>query len=241
MTDVLSKSDEAERINNLLRDKVASHLFIFCNYNPSPIIVKEKEGLFLKSIQDLYIFLIDSSIVSSLAYIAKNNNLRLDYKNIKKIISTSDVLRSVLDHNQAKESVGDENIIKYNKWISEIIGKPEVDDPVDYVKPYEEILNMAYKVVNIIEIFINSIGSKVDIEKLIEDFENIIYDFYKRPISNVVFKNQIKMVYIRKLSELNNSMYNKVDKKNIDKNICRLIKNKYTYENIRKKTYITSA
>ena len=58
--DPIVTKEDAEKFNNLFKEKVAKHLFIFCNYSPIIENLQGQSARYIPNILNLYIFAVDS-------------------------------------------------------------------------------------------------------------------------------------------------------------------------------------
>ena len=54
-------AERAEQMNQLVRNRIDSHLFLTCNYVPTDVPAPSSSAKFYLGIQDLYKFTVDTS------------------------------------------------------------------------------------------------------------------------------------------------------------------------------------
>ena len=180
---------EAEKLNKKVRDTLAEYLFVLCNYNPDSIMVFSEDARFMQASLNMYKFLVDAGIC---------NNLRSIVKNINSI-------RSTLGHNLDERNGTEEDKEAVEQWFLKVVGKKQLTNAEEYKKVVEEIEKYGEESVAILTDFIEAVGKSGKKNEIIEEWENLIINFYKRSNSKKIFEGQLILAYQSRLGNARNS------------------------------------
>lgn len=200
---VLFKSDETNKLNDIVRNEISQNLFIFCNYEPTPPeITNDFGGLFLLEISNFYKLLIDSGwIIKKFIYIYSGqeqcniSSLPFTKQDINNIFLTLRDLRTGFCHNVSHNNGDDIIINKIKEWFSQHkLNATNIDYP-DCVK---QIDDDAKKVIIVCNQFINCIKEMSDSDKkaAIERWKSVIIEHYKK--KRDIFINIVGSYYLAK-------------------------------------------
>lgn len=181
---ILSKADEANKINDTVRNEISQNLFIFCNYEPIPHkLTNDPGGFLLLKINNLYKLLVDSGwVIKKFAYIYSGqdnpSNPPFDSCSINDIYATLKNLRTGFCHNVSHNN-GDDIIISQIKlWFSKNRSSSSGSDYTDCVK---QIDDYAKKIIDVCNQFINCVKALPDADKesIVERWKGVIIEHYK--------------------------------------------------------------
>lgn len=201
MNNILFSANAANQINESVQRKIAPHLFIFCNYEPTPLQVFSEDAKFTIAILNFYKLLIDSSIINRIIAkngLAKQNNIRINWFVLQKITDEINAFRTLLGHNQSEKNGTDENLYQFARWKKSCIGKEDAETPEDYRIMLNKLETNARTCMQIIKDFVNKASSLSLSQKniLINQWEKEIIRYYcKGKTNQYIFWGQLKGVY----------------------------------------------
>lgn len=188
---ILYSNAESDRINLLVQKKIAPHLFLACNYAPSPYGVISEDAKFIVGILNLYKFVIDSSIIDKIpSIIDVAMSSTFNKKVFMEKVTLVKALRTVYCHNESEISGNDDEIKIVNKWMQKT---PETLD--DYKILNQQLQKLATDIVTVLYKFIDEAAKTKQRIVLIENWEDIIKSFYQRPNTRNILLGQLKKVY----------------------------------------------
>lgn len=188
---ILYSSAESDRINQLIQSKIASHLFLACNYAPSPYFVQSEDAKFVVGILNLYKFAVDGSIIDKIPTIMDlTMGSTINKKAFKKKIILVKSLRAVYCHNESEISGNDDDIKRVNAWMQK---SPQNIN--DYRALNQQLQKLASDIVVVLHQFIEDASRIKQKAVLIENWENIIKSFYRRPNTKNILIGQLKKFY----------------------------------------------
>ena len=172
---------EAERLNQKVQNVLAEHLFILCNYNPESIAIFSEDARFIQASLNIYKFLVDAGICNNLRPIGKKYSITCDYDTFDNILKNITSIRSTLGHNSDERNgmVADKNIVE--QWFLRTVGKKRLENAEEYKKATEEIERYGRESVAILTEFIENAGNNKERNRIVEEWEKLIINFYKRP------------------------------------------------------------
>lgn len=192
---VLFYPDEAMELNKSVQEKIAPHLFLFCNYNPTPLKAFSADARFFKAVLNFYKLLIDSGVVNRVNKLCKEGNILFDLKQLKKYEDWANNARTVAGHNLSEQNSTDGEILKYERWLKEVIGKTEIECVEDYEKPLQKLEGMAASTMKILKDFVDFVSTVSPKDKIIASWEQCIIEFYCKDMNKTIFLGQIKEAY----------------------------------------------
>ncbi len=188
---ILYSSAESNRINELVQKKIAPHLFLACNYAPSPYLIQSEDAKFVVGILNLYKFVVDGSIIDKIPNIMDATmGSTLNKKTFMEKINLVKALRTVYCHNESEISGNDDDIKIVNVWMQKI---PKTIN--DYKMLNQKLQKLASDIVDVLHQFIKEASTTKHNAVLIENWENIIRDFYRRPNTRNILVGQLKKIY----------------------------------------------
>lgn len=210
---IVTKED-AEKFNNLFKEKVEKRLFIFCNYSPIIENPQEPPARYLTNILNLYIFAVDSCFFfKKFPNIVKEDEFRVLHRcarEIKKNVYEISMLRSAVAHNNddrnafyvsRKGNVISEGKIysykdEYESWVYSVIKKFPPSSLGDYDQLCQKLINIKNQLLKLINEFINLVEKLSDSakQKFIEKWENIIISVYAEDHKNY-YNSQLVSIY----------------------------------------------
>lgn len=130
---------EAEKLNKKVRDTLAEHLFVLCNYNPDSIMVFSEDARFMQASLNMYKFLVDAGICNNLRSIGKKYSINYDYVRLENIVKNINSIRSTLGHNLDERNGTEEDKEAVEQWFLKVVGKKQLTNAEEYKKVVEEI------------------------------------------------------------------------------------------------------
>ena len=196
---------EAEKLNKKVRDTLAEHLFVLCNYNPDSIMVFSEDARFMQASLNMYKFLVDAGICNNLRSIGKKYSINYDYVRLENIVKNINSIRSTLGHNLDERNGTEEDKEAVEQWFLKVVGKKQLTNAEEYKKVVEEIEKYGEESVAILTDFIEAVGKSGKKNEIIEEWENLIINFYKRSNSKKIFEGQLILAYQSRLGNARNS------------------------------------
>lgn len=188
---ILYSCEESDRINRLIQTKIAPHLFLTCNYAPSPYYIESEDAKFVVGILNLYKFAVDGSVINKIPDIMDDNmSHTIDVKSFKKNIDIVKALRSSYGHNESEISGNDDDVKKVDAWMQK---RPQTTN--DYIALNQRLQKLAADIVDVVHQFVIEASRSKQKTFLIERWENIIGDFYQRPNTKNILVGQLKKFY----------------------------------------------
>ena len=185
----------AETLNEKVK-KIAGHLFLFCEYNTGIYPVFNADAMFLLGVLNLYRVTIDASVVHKLRRVVDRSSsasLRGIYKEqIQPIVNESQMLRSVIAHNQGNSKRG--ATFAYQQWISERIQKRSIDGVEDYTILLQALSDRADLLVSSLETFLESAAS-LHKKEIVLAWEELLLEFYRKDQGRRIILHQIAEAY----------------------------------------------
>lgn len=228
--DPIVTKEDAEKFNNLFKEKVAKHLFIFCNYSPIIENLQGQSARYIPNILNLYIFAVDSCFfLRRLPSIVKDdefNAIKGPANEIKKYVDEISMLRSVVAHNNDDRNafyvsrngnvISEGKIYSYNDeyefWVSSVIKKFPPSSLGDYDKLCQKLIDIKNQLFKLINEFINLVEklSESTKQKFIKKWEDIIISVYAEDHKNY-YNSQLVSMYCSLHSDEKNIRYYKIE------------------------------
>lgn len=192
MDDILFSSEAADKINQEVREKVADHLFLVCNYDPEMLTSINPDGRFYVAVLNFYKFLIDGNVYSKLSPALKSYNISYKYRTISQNKNLISDIRAVVAHTVSTygESYG-----RYCKWLMSVIHKKELETDDDYGKAVDDLRTRADNAEREFLSMVDAVGKNTDKADIIEVWENAIISFYCKGDMKYI-KEQIVRAYV---------------------------------------------
>lgn len=200
MNNVLFWPEKTEYINKKVSKEIASHLFLFCNYQPDEIQVFGHDAKFLLGVMNLYKLIVDASIILMLPQIARTNKVQYNKEKLDSYIKNISVLRTVLCHNVSVENGESDLQAQYKLWLKKTIGKIELQEEKDYEKAVKTLETMGDDICKYLCDFINKAKFCPRKINVITSWEEAIFSFYKKKSGIKIFLGQMKDVYLSRCS-----------------------------------------
>ena len=223
--EIISFEKDTKRINDDIKQKIASHLWMFCGYNDSIYPALSIDAKYIKAICDLYNAIIDSSLVTRLYGQKGIAPKKWKYlEKIKCIRETINMLRTIGVHTVSEENVRKEIILQFRKWQLEKCGNDNPTEDEEFEKLIKELLALGKKCFNLLDTFVKDASSLDDISKnkMIEKWEDAIVEHYFKTANKNMFEN--KLIEWYKMKQPNGSYvinkigtYNAINKWIMDK------------------------
>lgn len=195
---------QAEDINKIVQDKIAPHLFFFCNYLPSDVEVNNPDARFYKGVLEAYKLLIDCSIINKLCKHLNSHKIKFNVKSIFATKRKIEMMRSALAHNSKF------NNSELQKWL--LINGVDDRTKIDYLRhPAVEVERLINESISEYSKLINSLAMIDKKDIIINCWEEAIIDFYCSGHSEII-RNEIKELYIA----MENSRRDKVKSQDIN-------------------------
>lgn len=196
MDNVLISSKPAELLNQKVREKIDSRLFLVCNYIPTDAVVFNWDAKFYLGIQNLYKFAIDTScIIPSLnSYVPITQ--KGSFSDFRDSINKVRMLRSVIDHNNNEKNgyFEQEQLEQYTTWIREVLKKNQIESEDDFKKLYQELEKLGNKIVSDLNRFIDLVSSDPDRNRIVSEWEDNILRWYSKKQN--IYLGQLANIYL---------------------------------------------
>lgn len=153
----------------------------------------------------MYKFLVDAGICNNLRSIGKKYSINYDYVRLENIVKNINSIRSTLGHNLDERNGTEEDKEAVEQWFLKVVGKKQLTNAEEYKKVVEEIEKYGEESVAILTNFIEAVGKSGKKNEIIEEWENLIINFYKRSNSKKIFEGQLILAYQSRLGNARNS------------------------------------
>lgn len=188
---ILYSCAESDRINQLIQTKIAPHLFLACNYAPSPYLIQSEDAKFVVGILNLYKFVIDGSVIEKIpSIIDAAMGSTLNKKTFTEKIAIVKALRTVYCHNESEISGNDDEVKIVNAWMNKM---PQ--NISDYGILNRQLQKLASDIMALLYQFIEEASKTKQKAVLIENWEYNIGNFYRRPNTKNILVGQLKKFY----------------------------------------------
>lgn len=190
----ISFENGTKRINDNIKQKIASHLWMFCGYKDSIHPAISIDAKYIKTIYDLYNVIIDSSLITRLYRkrgIARKKGEQLNM--VEDVIKTISMLRTAGAHTVSEENVRGEIIRQFKKWQLKNCGNDNPTKEEEFEKLIKALMDLEKKCFDSLDTFTVEVSSLDDIEKnkIIEEWENAIIEYYLKTTNKNIFENKL--------------------------------------------------
>ena len=199
---VLYSSEPSEKLNKGVEEKVDKHLFLICNYNAESLKVYSNDAKFILGVMNLYKLLIDASICNKLGAIKKKYCMSFNYKRLEEIILAVNSFRTYLGHNEDYRNGNEEDKVFVERWLSQVTGKNYLETADQYNKAVNELSKYGTESITILESFVEEVSKHSRKRELIEDWKELLFDFYRRPNSKNIIRGNLRMAYLARLGNI---------------------------------------
>lgn len=200
---------EAEKLNKMVCETLAEHLFLFCNYNPDSIMVFGDDARFMQAVLNMYKLIVDAGICNTLRGIGKKYCINYDYKKLEEIIKNVNSIRTILGHNVDERNGNTEDKKIVEQWFLKVVGKKQLTNAEEYKKAIDKMEKYGEDSVAILTNFIESAGKNDKKSEIIDEWERLIINFYRRLNSKNILEGQLMLAYQSRLGS--KSIFSKVD------------------------------
>lgn len=205
-------AEQAKHLNQLVRERIDSHLFLNCNYTPTEVPCFGSSAKFYLGIQDLYKFAVDTSCI--ICYLSKyipsgpdgglKDRIRGQIDDIKD-------LRAVIDHSQSTDDgfFAKDHLHRYDSIIQAALNKPmgsteakiklQPEDDKDFELLYANLEERAARLLEDLEDFIGRVAISDQREDIVARWTQDILDWYSR--KEDVYLGQLGDVYQAKMAQ----------------------------------------
>ncbi len=190
-------AEAAQKLNEKVQKQINSHLFLFCNYEPTTYLGTSEDAKFLIAIQDLYKFAIDTSAVIDRywSYLPKECK---QFRGLKKILEQVKMLRTQYSHNQSDADgfVAREQLECYSKWIMEAIHKTEPESEEDYAAMNQKLQEMSEALLRQLNQFVDYVSNAPNKQELVQKWKDGILYWYTHNTKTRYYQSQLMDAYI---------------------------------------------
>lgn len=151
-------------------------------------MVFSEDARFMQASLNMYKFLVDAGICNNLRSIGKKYSINYDYVRLENIVKNINSIRSTLGHNLDERNGTEEDKEAVEQWFLKVVGKKQLTNAEEYKKVVEEIEKYGEESVAILTDFIEAVGKSGKKNEIIEEWENLIINFYKRSNSKKIFE-----------------------------------------------------
>lgn len=192
--EIISFEKDTKRINDEIKQKIASHLWMFCGYKDSIHPAINIDAKYIKAIYDLYNVIIDSSLVTRLygqRGIAPKNWKRFNM--LEYIIKTINMLRTVGGHTVSEENSREEINLEFKKWQLAHCGNEDPTEDEEFEKLIKKLLALENECFNLLDAFMkDAINLKSNLkDEMVEKWENAIIEHYFKTTNQNMFENKL--------------------------------------------------
>ena len=183
--------EETNDVNKVVQEKISSHLFLTCNYAPSPYMIYGEDAKFVVGILNLYKYTIDGSIIDKIpSMILIDMEGAFNKKEFGEKINLVKALRTMYCHNESDISGNDDDVKRVDAWTGK---RPQSVE--DYIDLNRKLQTLASEIDDLIYKFVEA-GSKCKQKTvLVSKWEETIASFYRRPSTRNILQGQLKKFY----------------------------------------------
>lgn len=210
----------AEQMNQLVRERIDSRLFLTCNYAPTDVPAYSSSAKFYLGIQDLYKFVVDTScIIGNLWKYAPSDIDKEFIDSFRAQINDIQKLRAVIDHSQSVTNgfFARLHLRCYDSIIQVALNKYRDKDKVDarddargkiklcpednkdFELLYADLEDRADRLLKDLELFINQVAVSDQREDIVARWIEDILDWYSK--KRDVYLGQLGDVYQAKMAQ----------------------------------------
>lgn len=230
--DSIISTETAQKLNERVA-KIDPRLFLCCNYQPISDVFPtvSEDAWFLRAVQDLYCFAIDSCVVIKNWRTYLCGGFSPDLSRIDEYIEQIRFLRSVFSHTQSKENgwIQSQRLSEFNTWIMGIIGKEKPDSQEDYGKLNQAVRKLAESLIERLYEFIDLVAAlpEEDKARAVELWIDNTLRWYTRNTKTEIYEGQLMNSY---LSRAPGMLSNDISRKELRKKVNSWIKESVFYE-----------
>ena len=200
----------AQQLNRSVQEQIDPHLFLFCNYEPTPSYAISEDAQFLTAVQDLYKFAIDSNCILKYHYKYVSQTERHRFRQLSNLIDQINADRAVIDHNQSPDNgrVEQSLLQTYTAWIRSVLGKAEPTTLHDFAVLNAELTQMGNELVRLTKDWIRCIGQKADTDKakVAEKWAKRTLQWYCKSTKKEIYMGQLMDAYLARASAAGHSI-----------------------------------
>lgn len=189
MESMLFSNVPAEKLNQLVREKIADHLFLICHYNPYSNVFAE-DAKFIAGCLNLYKAAVDCSCVIRRMEKAEwlSGTFQSDARALRDCMIQVQMLRAALAHNQADETDSRAEQV-YCQWVRNILKKDYPGSQEDYALLLHELELLGNRLYTVLETYIQHLASYQDHSRIIRKWEQETFRWYFKKTD--IFRNQL--------------------------------------------------
>lgn len=195
MNNIAFSAENADELNKNVQSMIAPHLFIICNYNPDSINTYSEDASFIKASLNMYKFLIDASICNNINQIGTKYGIHYDKNSFEEVLKVINAIRTTLGHNVNECNGTEEGQEILEQWFQNVVGKKRLSCADEYGKALMKILEYGNKCVSIFSQFIKETQAHPKKSEIIQDWERLIINYYKRSNSKKIFEGHLMIAY----------------------------------------------
>ena len=193
---ILFANDQAELLNEYVKERIDGSLFLFLHYTPNIIKPCSYDGKYLMGVSNLYKLIKDSGWVLEKSNIILDNN---SVRELKRCIDTIHLLRTVQNHNIRADNKM--KLLEAEKWWSDAGVKsqrPETEE--DYKNVLTKLELLGSSLIKESEIFVNNVSKLNGSEKevAITTWKEQIIDRYIKERTLFIYAINIYQKYSTK-------------------------------------------
>lgn len=199
--------DGAEELNALVKEKIAPHLFLLCNYEPDSVRVFGDEGRFLKGVANLYKFVVDAGLIGRLKRLdgklggSLGRKCRDVFGNLQDCQVLVQDLRTNFAHNVSEESGTGDVRRRAQQWLRNAIQKEEPTQAEDYRPAVEALEKLAERIFSLASTLVDELSQAYEREELIRQWEGLIIEFYDSSTNQNIAEGQLKLAYLARFPD----------------------------------------
>lgn len=184
-------AERAEQMNQLVRNRIDSHLFLTCNYVPTDVPAPSSSAKFYLGIQDLYKFTVDTSCIINYLWKYAPSSMERNFVNsFRSQVNDIQDLRAVIDHSQSETGgfFAREYLRHYDSIVWAALNKCKDKDKVklrpedekDFELLYADLEARSARLLGDLESFIEQVAVSDQKANIVENWTKAILDWYSR-------------------------------------------------------------
>ncbi len=194
--------DGAEELNALVRERIAPHLFLLCNYEPESFRAFGDDGRFFKGVTNLYKFVVDAGLIGRLkrldGRLGGNLGRRCqdEFGRLQACQILVQDLRTAFAHNVSEESGTGDVRRRAEQWLRSVIQKEEPTQAEDYRPAVTALEELADRVYSLTATLVDELAREYERGELVRQWEGLIIEFYDSSTNVNIAEGQLRMAYL---------------------------------------------
>ena len=216
---------------NSIAANIDPALFWVCNYEPVPTPVFSSDAFFLRSIQDLYNFAIDSNCVLKPIVFGMPNAISrqllsdTDIQKAKYAINVINMLRAIHDHNHSglNGALDIEKVGEYQDWVFSVIAKREPESLEDFDKLNLELKEIGSILIRISNNAMVAVAQHSNTSEIVQKWKRQTINWYCETVHREHYYSQLADYYLAKRQMLFPVSADSLSQRQLRKRVCKWI------------------